>query len=487
VSQSYSGTVQASIEVHQPNSPLEQSFRDEEITAPITKTTTPVPTVSVDFDQIDVLSSHSDEFDILTKKSYRERLGMEYKCHEFNCDEVFESVSRLENHQIEKHDILSSKEPSQKTGGNLFEIPEFDCAQCSQRFLSPADLEQHLATIHQGENQCLYCDKVFDTKRELKYHSVDIHDAEPMMSTPKSVRVSPVMQFSSAISENSLANSPPTNSADYFANSSQFTCFVCGAYSTNKETEVQLHLALKHQICWLCDEKQCFDSKNENSGVFHHLKHVHNYGFFDCDSCKYAALSEDSLLEHKSSHKISPTKTTPIETVPLTPGETNKQTGQAKEVGYAERMPKKKVFQCYKCDSMYEVKFSINKHFKKKHQNQKYDHTKVIPVAFHCYKCEMTFFIYGQLESHFLLVHKSELLDSDKVMLGDSQLSLNALLKRSVKPTVNKGQKSIEMPGTVRSEMNRVNLLTAQNNYFTPKRSHSYLDCYCDIFSLLAV
>ena len=129
---------------------------------------------------------------------------------------------------------------------------------------------------------------------------------------------------------------------------------------------------------------------------------------------------------------------------------------------------------------MYEVKFSVNKHFKKKHQNEKYDHTKVIPVHFHCYKCENTFSIYGQLESHFSLVHKCELLDSEKVILGNTKLSLYALLKRSAKPTdlskANKVKKSLEMPGTVGSEMNRKKLLINTS----PK---SFLDCYCNNFS----
>ena len=121
--QSNSGTIQASIEVHPPSSPLIRSFREEDITTPISKTPTQAPTVAENFDTIDEVSSHSiDEFDNLTQKSYRERLGIEFKCHEFGCEKIFESVSSLENHQAEKHDILGSKEPSQKTGGNLLEM-----------------------------------------------------------------------------------------------------------------------------------------------------------------------------------------------------------------------------------------------------------------------------------------------------------------------------------------------------------------------------
>ena len=68
--QSNSRTIQASIEVHQLSSPLIRSFREEDITTPISKTPTHAPTVAENFDKIDEVSSHSiDEFDNLTQKS----------------------------------------------------------------------------------------------------------------------------------------------------------------------------------------------------------------------------------------------------------------------------------------------------------------------------------------------------------------------------------------------------------------------------------
>ena len=83
---------------------------------------------------------------------------------------------------------------------------------------------------------------------------------------------------------------------------SAFNCEICLFYTEN-QTKLNLHLAIKHEQCWICGEKYHFSSKIANSGVFYHLKSTHNFGFHKCGTCEFAAHSEESLLEHQICHK----------------------------------------------------------------------------------------------------------------------------------------------------------------------------------------
>ena len=188
---------------------------------------------------------------------------------------------------------VSSKKPTKSEN--------YPCNQCEHSFNSPVYLASHKTEKHGNfQFECTMCNEKFNDKQHLEKHEKAKHfrKEHSQNAIPTLVHSSPStpIQFSPQ-HELSCEKSPSDQSK------SAFNCEICQFYTEN-QTKLNLHLAIKHEQCWICGEKCHFSSKMANSGVFYHLKCTHNFGFHNCGTCEFAAHSEESLLEHQISHKM---------------------------------------------------------------------------------------------------------------------------------------------------------------------------------------
>ena len=105
-----------------------------------------------------------------------------------------------------------------------------------------------------------------------------------------------------------------------------------------------------------------------------------------------------------------------------------------------------KAYECYICQAVYKVKFSVKNHILKVHPSENYDHKKVECQNFKCPGCQESFEIYHQLEIHFVDMHKEQLLDPEKIYIGENEFSAaNLFARKTTKSTkVEKVKKSVQ-------------------------------------------
>ena len=144
-------------------------------------------------------------------------------------------------------------------------------------------------------------------------------------------------------------------------------------------------------------ENLCCDKCNQ---VFLDEESIIGHKIYKCTKCEFNSCQLHLFEAHICHIETAMEKTT--KTSPSKPKKTAKTTKKSCEISEI------KAHQCYICNSIFKVKYSLKTHFEKKHSGDKYDHSKVKGIPFKCPDCVMAFRIYSELEKHFAVQHNQD-------------------------------------------------------------------------------
>ena len=191
---------------------------------------------------------------------------------------------------------------------------QIHCTLCDFVASEQQKLNEHAFSKH---FQCVICGKVCTSALDLITHKKSMHHKN--------------------------RTKDPSNSCKYCS------------YKTEIKSDWQFHVAMKHDICWICDEKQ-----SNSDLLFNHLEDIHQHDVLKCKRCEFRTLDSDSLTFHKDSHKHDP-KT------PKKSELTKKQKRDADNNNKEDFIDKENVdpyiYECRKCDFKTRKERKIKNHF----------------------------------------------------------------------------------------------------------------------------
>ena len=78
-----------------------------------------------------------------------------------------------------------------------------------------------------------------------------------------------------------------------------YECDYC-PFETNEKLERHQHMAVKHEMCCICDQKWTFHPNVEGSGIFNHLEDRHYFKVLRCENCSFCCLTANALNLHET-------------------------------------------------------------------------------------------------------------------------------------------------------------------------------------------
>ena len=78
-----------------------------------------------------------------------------------------------------------------------------------------------------------------------------------------------------------------------------YECDYC-PFETKEKLERHQHMAVKHEMCCICDQKWTFHPNVEGSGIFNHLEDCHYFKVFRCENCSFCCLTANALKLHET-------------------------------------------------------------------------------------------------------------------------------------------------------------------------------------------
>ena len=406
-----------------------------------------------------IFSSNSKELEETKNKT-----GLEQENSIFETSSIADDIEHLSNQNSEEFYIPKSPKNLVATPAQFSPQSELTCEICSL-FSTDIELELHfhLAMVH---DFCVFCKESwpFHFKVEnsgIQYHLKNVHDYEIFYC--KQCRFVTLSQ--DCLTEHENTHEITLDSLGF---SGDFQGDACSeafggngmfdienlsnqdgdemSFPKSKENSVgnistnSKELEETKNKTGLEQENSSFETSNRDDDI-EHLSHQNSQEIFSpkspANSAANISTNSKELEETKSKtgleqENLSFEASNDIENLSnQNSEEINSPKSPEKKGKNTEK--EQKAYGCYLCQAVFQVKFSAKSHFLQKHDQEVYNHKKIVQLKFNCPECQNSFEIFSELKSHFSEMHQG-VLELEKVYLNDLN-SAASLFKRKTKST----------------------------------------------------